>query len=453
MRLLLAIIFVSVLTTAVIADKPATTQDEIGSLIAKLSSDDYQTREDATQDLIRLGEAALPRLQKVLPQTEDAETRNRIQSAVDQISESSVAGESLITLNVTEEDAKTVFAEIGRQAHAEINLSADVLGGLPKVTFRCDHESFWKALHRLCSPLGLQPDFLLMSNTPFVRRNMNMEHAINLVKSATGAWDKIPVSYSGPYMICVQQITETGVVIPATNQRAHNLIVQCMVYAEPKLTVVGRSPTARVIEPDPGLNPAGIGGVGFGGMMNLRPGFASRMYYNPTAASMWSVMVPLSRPNGAVEKLARLKAITNVKVLVRSETWDLANIEKVTPRSWNAGGRTFSLKSVSRQGGDTIEVAASVSRHPDRPMEDVDIASAFNSLELLDSQGRSLPVRARSGRGGEDPGVLSYVILFEATPEGAPVQGVASPLRLRWRLPVETKDSEVGFEFGDLPLP
>lgn len=442
-RLLPAILLLVSLPLASAA--PPTTQDQVSALITKLSDDNYQTREDATQKLIRLGDAALPRLRQLLPLTVDGEARNRIQTAVDQIVESAVSGESLLTLDFKDADPKDVFAEISRQCHAQVGATPETLAGLPKVTLHCDHEPFWPVLRRLCAPLELQPDVLRIfgGGMVFSHRSPQLDHSINLVR-AKGIWDKTPTSFSGPFMICVQRITQTGMVIPATDQRSHNLMVECLVIPEPKLTIVGRNATALVSVPDPqGANPAGIPGMG-----NFRAPFSSRVYYNPTGGNVWPLLVPVNLPPGVTGKLPQLKATSTARLLVRSENWEIDNIGSVAPRSWTSGGRTYSIKSLSWQG-DAVELIASVSRKTDGSI-DADDLSVFNSLELFDPSHRSLPVRSRSQRPGTD---LTFSMTFDSTPAGAPVQHGKFPLHMKWTLPLDTRDTELKLDFTDLPLP
>jgi hypothetical protein len=441
--------------TALAADPAASAPapDEIGSLIHDLASDTYQTREAATEKLISLGEPALPRLQKLLPLTTDGETRNRIQSAIDQILESAAAGPTLLTLDVKDADARTVFAELSKQAHAEIRVASDLLDNLPRVTFRCDREPFWPALKRLCAPLQLAPESInLLGVGAFGRRpsatGQSADHALTLVK-AGDAWDKTPTTFDGPFMICVQRVTRTGVVLPATGQNVHNVMVECVVHAEPKLTVVGRSPVARVTVPDPANPvPGGAPAPAF-----FRGPFASRgTYYNPSGAPVWSLLVPVSVARDAADKLPQLKATTSARVLVRSDSWELPDIARAAPRSWTAAGRTFTVTAVRRQD-DRVELTATATRRPDRTPNDPDDNSVFNALELLDPGGRALAIRSRSPQPTDDPRRLAYGLTFDATPEGAPLLPANTPLRLRWRLPLEAKDVEMAIEFTDLPLP
>lgn len=72
--------------------KPAKTQkssiqQKVETLVKKLAADEYEVREDATSDLLKLGRAAAPHLRKQLETTKDPEVKNRLQFVLKQLNE------------------------------------------------------------------------------------------------------------------------------------------------------------------------------------------------------------------------------------------------------------------------------------------------------------------------------------------------------------------------------
>jgi hypothetical protein len=59
-------------------------QDRIQDLIRKLGSEDYATREQATQELEKIGKAARPALQKAAEESQDPEVRQRAQGLLEE---------------------------------------------------------------------------------------------------------------------------------------------------------------------------------------------------------------------------------------------------------------------------------------------------------------------------------------------------------------------------------
>jgi hypothetical protein len=66
--------------------KPEVAEPEIDVLIAQLASDDFETRERATNELAAIGEAALPRLELAARESPQAEIRDRARAAIHEIS-------------------------------------------------------------------------------------------------------------------------------------------------------------------------------------------------------------------------------------------------------------------------------------------------------------------------------------------------------------------------------
>lgn len=61
---------------------PAASGDDISTWIKELSSDEYQTREEAEKKLQAVGDSVIPKLKEVAEKTEDAETRQRCERIV-----------------------------------------------------------------------------------------------------------------------------------------------------------------------------------------------------------------------------------------------------------------------------------------------------------------------------------------------------------------------------------
>src|SRR5256885_14609848 len=107
---------------------PATTQPAIADpriekFIGELSADDWQTRQKAQDALVQYGLDIRPRLSGVLRETRDEEARARVEAALRQIEENRITGASLITLHMKGAKPSEVFAEIFRQASAELRAS------------------------------------------------------------------------------------------------------------------------------------------------------------------------------------------------------------------------------------------------------------------------------------------------------------------------------------------
>jgi hypothetical protein len=70
---------------------PVVEEKEIAALLANLEADDFKTREQATQELEKVGEQALPVLKKALAAKPSLEARKRIERLVEQASTQTTA--------------------------------------------------------------------------------------------------------------------------------------------------------------------------------------------------------------------------------------------------------------------------------------------------------------------------------------------------------------------------
>src|SRR5262245_324565 len=74
---------------------------EIETLIQHLSADDFRQREEAQAQLVQLGDSVRGRLERLVTESADQETRSRAEAALVQIDENASHGPSLITMHFT----------------------------------------------------------------------------------------------------------------------------------------------------------------------------------------------------------------------------------------------------------------------------------------------------------------------------------------------------------------
>src|SRR5437868_5197414 len=86
-RVTAALLLASAFAVRVCAAEPPANRPETEGWIAQLASDDWKSRQRATDRLIELGDEALPRLSEVVARAPDPEVRTRAQSAIRQIEE------------------------------------------------------------------------------------------------------------------------------------------------------------------------------------------------------------------------------------------------------------------------------------------------------------------------------------------------------------------------------
>src|SRR5688572_19514275 len=105
----------------------AAVAEEVRELLEALSSDDWQARKRAEESLAATGAGAETLLREFVTGTEDDEARTRGESALRRIAENRASGPSFVTLHLKDAAPRDAFAELSRQAHAELKPYADNL--------------------------------------------------------------------------------------------------------------------------------------------------------------------------------------------------------------------------------------------------------------------------------------------------------------------------------------
>ncbi len=131
-------------------------QDEakLRELAGKLEDDAFDVREKAQADLVKLGEASVPALRKILAESKDrAELRVRLEAAIREIELAAKARSvcpdpKLLTIKCDALPLGKLLEEIGRQADLKIEAAAVDLGSLN--TFDIDEVPLMMVLDEIC---------------------------------------------------------------------------------------------------------------------------------------------------------------------------------------------------------------------------------------------------------------------------------------------------------------
>jgi hypothetical protein len=296
----------------------------------------------------------------------------------------------------------------------------------PNVSIDIEQKPFWPALREVCDKIGLRP------------QNMGGDRGLGLVQSGGGndIMDA-PVYLDGPFMVIATGATENSSVdFNQQNNRVNrSLSLQFMVYAEPKLQIVGRSYMAKIVE---ALDQNGKSLIG------------QRMYgdsFSGDPSCMWPLSASLIPGKSTADKIVRFKGSSRVVLQTQSQTWEIPDILNAGPQSKTIGGRAFTFNEIKQVGG-AYQVKLTMAL-PQRVMGgNWEMMTGANSLRLVDEQGRQLTSQ-QSGTSG-DGTKIEYTFSFNRNGnEGQ----TGEPVKLRWKLPVDAREREIPFEFKDLPLP
>ena len=224
--------------------RPATqpiADPRIEQLVRQLAADDWQTRQKAQDALVQYGLDIRPRLNAALRETKDEEVRTRVEAALRQIEENRATGASLITLHMKGAKPAEVFAEIARQASADLRPSPVNLWeskSFPAIDIDMDRVPFWQAIGNICDKFGLAP-----------QNNMAMEMVIGEKSAGPKLWGEAPSVISGPFLVVCASINRShSIDLNQAKNVRRTCTVQFMIYPEPKMRVLQGTHAVRIEE-------------------------------------------------------------------------------------------------------------------------------------------------------------------------------------------------------------
>jgi hypothetical protein len=436
--------------------------EEIDRAIAQLTSDDWKTRQRATQTLIRLADDALPRLERLVTAAgADDEVRTRAAAAIAQIEEDKLTGTSLVTLRLADVPAPQAFAQLARHARASLPAEPPALWldkSLPRVSLDVDHAPFWQAMQALCEKTGLEP-------TPITRHNREL--GLGVTRGDADWMDK-PIALAGPLLIRADRLTRTSTLqLRPAGDVAREFNISLTVFAEPKLRVLDYSGTLTLLEaldelgnslvppPDDNGGPGAANVEVFG---NQRDGNTSR----------WEVGATLHYPKAAGKRITRLRATTALQVQTRSASLDVPiagakNLTRtldgglrVTVKSLDASRCELAVHRDGRSDAQWYAVRTQLYAGQAQLLDDKGqiVARNQNSLDTDESNdGQRMDLKIRFAREPNTPAAGAEDNNNKDTPRDAKKRNPTEATRLVWEFPTEIRQLTIPFELHDLDIP
>jgi hypothetical protein len=397
-------------------------------LLKQLASADWHTRRLAVEQLVRGGVDAKPFIHTLIDRSTDEEARKNAQAAIAQIDETRLIGPSYITLHLHDARASVVMAEISRQCFAPLiseptNLLEEET--IPKITFDCEHELFWKVMPQICQKLGVD-----------LRQ---WQGGTRLMRGAGMQMDGIS-KIQGPFLIVANQITYTRTRSFGARRDQTQCGMNFSVYAEPKLTVVHGGGSITV---DTALDDHGNSLVAtrnrFGGFWG---GFGG--------SGGWNLYAPLDFPRqNPGTKLTRFKANTGFVIQLESqkiEIPDLSNLKQTTKQI--LGMQVVFEEMKKNADAWQLHVRVAQPNFADPQWQQL-MDGIQNRMQVVDAEGIALDHRGMSSNASNTTIELSLEFGRSTRPDGKPS---GDPTRLVWEVPTRTRNLTVPVEFDDLPL-
>jgi hypothetical protein len=411
--------------------QPSPLNPQIEQFIRDLSAETWQTRQKAQDALVQYGLDIRPRLNALLRETRDEEVRTRVEAALRHIEENRSTGASLITLHMKGASPREIFAELSRQASAELRPSPVNLWeskSWPAVDIDIERQPFWQAIQEVCTKFGVAP-----------QNNMAMEMVIGDRNAGPKLWGEAPYVISGPFLVVCAYINRShSVDLNQIKNIRRSCTVQFMIYPEPKMRVLQGTHSVRIDEAlDENGNSLAI------------PGLPPDMGFN-TNTWPWNMSASLMPQLNTGQKISKMRGAGRFIIQTRSEQAEISEVQNARNVTKVVAGKRFMLKEIRRQGNQYVAMIT-LYRAGWNQNEWNFMMYPQQTFRMVDARGIPL-MRLGNGSSGGGPDQMDIDIQFQRQNWNG-TENAGEPVKLLWEVPVETKEVTVPFEFADLPLP
>ena len=439
-----------IVALALLAALPAAAQDgldkKVADLVAKLSEDAIDAREQAVKDLADLGPAAIPVLRKAMAKL-DGEVRGRLEEAIKAIEARDTLAQSLpplktVTLDHRNRPAKEALEEIARQAGLTLQFEGEV--GKEAVSVSLKDATPLQAIDEVCrkhgqliSRTGGDDDF-----NGFRRPHAGPAPKIVL---AASPFVNFPSAYVRHYRVRAVEVSLTRVNNFQGTQSTGNLQVEIHwpPNVVPKSTLrfevtEAKDDKGRSLIPEKKDEEKNIFGQNF-----RRPG----------AESETQETFEFKYPEADATKIASLKGVfvlaypKEVRTLVFEKPADSKG------KSLELHGLKITLEDYVEKGNEVtvrISTAGKYAGPADAAKRDIDpdfegrLPFSYEDIEPVTVSGAPLSQAGMSGGGGEDN--YTYTLTWTAE-KPQPLKEIRIPCVLVHHL------DEVKFELRDIAFP
>jgi hypothetical protein len=444
-------------------------QADPAALVSRLGAGQFAEREAASQDLERLGRAAMPALQAAR-QARDAEIRERAANILHKIEGSLLTQATRVRLDFEHAPLTDVVRSLGQQAGFKVVLSPDNFPKWRRATVtlrRAEPVPFWTAIDLLCDAAMLQrhpgatafpgprePTFTLTDGTSRVV-TPNSDHGPFRV-SLLGVHYQRDVNYAVPGVggFAAQRLGQRPARLPnAARDRinpvtSEQFTANLSIAAEPRLCV-SQNGALRMIEADDDRGNSLINDAGGPPIVHRFAG-----YFGATSGSVVQLQVQLRRPAMPGKTIKKFRGSIPLSISSRRPDPLIVRLDQaVGKRFANAEVEVtvHAIKSSPDTPQTFLELSIRSNERPNSAAESVD-SDAFGDIYRTDTHRQQLEIY--DSRDQLVPwfpsGIDSDTSRLTLTLMKMPTTGSLRELRY---YNVTRASVNVPFEFADIPLP
>jgi hypothetical protein len=364
------------------ADSGTAPSSEAVRLVEQLSDADYRRREQAVEQLRRLGPPALPAL-RAAANHPDAEVRRRVNDLIPILEVEAALAPKRVTLKTSDKPLRQVLDALQDQSGYKIDVFGPNLE--QKISVDFNDVTFWQALDAVSREAGL----VLDPNQGIADGRVRMRSA-----EAFAPY----LHHSGPFRVSVDGLQQLRSVplsqVPKSTgapRRSETLTLELTVTTEPRLPLLGVGEPRLLAAYDSERNcmlppeplPMGMEQPGPGANVNRTRWNTGRF---GTRSTTISTQASLLRPSEKANAIRSIRGFIPVAVLVDQKP--VVVVEKIMEakgKKFQVGKTTIAIESVTEQPNKTIQIQMTVTAEDPEPGWS---NTLYQRFELQDAKGK-----------------------------------------------------------------
>jgi len=409
------------------ADQTDEAQALVDSLIDDLTGADDAARQKAHKQLVGMGDAAIPSLQKYLRGTHLPVSKQRVQAVLDELETHFKFTPTLVTLKMDNVHPREVFKEFSKIGNVQIQPQWDFWnqtwggnnGPVKKISIDVKDQPFWPALI----------DFAARAR---IGLNSNgWGNRINLYPGGGQQYDGQRYN-AGPVFYVATNI-DRNVALHANGKADKSITLHCEAFVDPKITVLGYS-----------WEVMGTEATGDQGASLLAPSQQSSSPDSNANGFSIGMQTPLRYDTGKNTKIASFKGNGRFRIATGREKLEITEPLKSKGQKFSIAGWDATVKNFSKSGAG---YDVSIEAHRATSLDFNVNWWAITTLHLYDDKGNEYNNENRGS--GSGPQYFQQSAYF-SKPQG---MSVGEPAKLVWEPVSAARVIRVPVEFKDIPLP
>jgi hypothetical protein len=407
-------------------------QTLIDMALDDLASDDPAAQQRGQKQLIGLGDAALPSLEKYLQKNRNPAVKQRAQSVMDELESHFTFEPTLITIHMANEAPKKIFEELTKQSGIPIDgrYVWDARYGnnnVPKkITVDFEKKPFWEALLDLADKAKVSV------------QNNGQGRKLQLYQGGNSQYQG-PRYFAGPVTFVANNINRS-ISLGGDGKNTKSLTMQVMAYSDPKLHAFEASTYIRLTEA------AGDQGT------SLIPKDQDRNNGSTSGGNDMQTWLQVQLPydTAANTKLTTLKGTARFRVASETDKLEVPDVMNAKGKTIEGKKWKLTVKDVKQNGNSknyVIDITGSRDVDPAQRNRGYSY-SERGSFHLYDANGLEYDYHGGGGSWGD--GKIEQQIHFGVNDSS---DKIGPPAKFVWDATLSTRFIRVPVEFKDIPIP